>query len=100
MVRGAGCDSAVFPVPSAALIRCFVCSAVTLLSELIQMGNNPSKRKIFTTCCPGIVPTQLRLEREHTPTWSTTAPNSGVVVHRGRLAEATVIKLLDGLGLA
>lgn len=56
MAQGAGCDSAVFPVPIAALTQWFVCGAVTSLNELIQMENNPSKNKIFTAYCPGFVP--------------------------------------------
>ena len=30
--------------------------AVTSLNDLVQMENNPSKNKVFTTHCPGFVP--------------------------------------------
>lgn len=52
------CDSAVFPVPRAVLTQWFVCNTVTSLNKLIQMENDPSKYKSFTTYCPGSVPAQ------------------------------------------
>lgn len=52
-----GCDN-IISCPHTIADVMVLCSAMTSLNKLIQMENNPSKTKIFTTYCPGFVPAQ------------------------------------------